>query len=424
MTQIPQLYPSLPTLAGDDAAKLRAVLRLLSRYGLVDEMAQDALARLASIRDDNGLTVFSDPSPTAPENVLAKQLAHITALGVFYASNIPLLLEDYLLALSGEQPAEGAPEYVWVVHRLTAPRNADYTIPVGREMRSEQGQAYVAVTAVKIPAGKWGDEVGVDGRLLYEQLYRARVSGIAQRVAPFTLTVPTSSIAYVDHSTNRRSSFAGRDPESFEEFRVRAFQTPLDKLLVTPEDFVRATTDFLGPRARAVVVGRVGEGGLKMPNTIQIAALDPNGDVVSPDNGGLALVDNLNSRTVDAEIILTVPVFTEINLTLSVILESGSLLDDAQVKAVIEDQISLLTSPLRWADWGEEENQFSAVRLAGQLTDNLPGVDRIKITALGYVSPTGGLRSVSVGDDVALAPVIGLPRITLGGIAVMRERSS
>lgn len=425
----PQLIAALPSIAGDDLSKMRTILRFLGGLGFSELVAQEGVARLASARDENGTPIFSDHTPGSPHVVLAEQLAHAGALSQFYASNIPLLIEDYLLSMSGELPLDGLPEYVWLVYRLTSPRPADYTITRGKQFEADGGQLYEAVYDLTIPNMQWGDEVNADGTFLYQQLYRAATPGLAGRIPSGTLKTPRTSIPYVERAFNPQASFGGRDPEGYDEFRVRAFQSPRDNLLITPGDYVQAVRRFLGPGARVIVIGEGREGEARKVNEVRIAAIAPNGEIVDPAGAGVALRAYLQERDPNSDVVIKAPLRTAFALSMTVVLEANATADEESIKPLVKAELRRLLSPLVWRDWGEKENQFDVNRLLGEVVFSIRDIDRIILTRLDvretYDRRGSNMRYTGPFPAIELEPTVGLPSIDLESdlvITVTRER--
>lgn len=434
------LSGELPDVTNDTQLNsLRRVLGFLKTYGLPEVIAQETLGRLAQITDQRGESIFSDQRETAPSVILAKNLAYIGALSDFKAANVPLLIEDYILSLRGERPIQGLPEFVWIVYRMEEPLLEDYTIPPGRVVTdSDNKKRYKAVYPLTIPAGAFGNEVSNEtSEYVYQQLYRATSTGTGNRVAPRALKRMENSLPYVKEFWNPETSFGGRNPERFGDYRVRAFQMPEDTLLVSPDDYVNDTKIFLGPGSRAIVVGNDDYEDSGSINRVKISGIDPNGNVINDGNGGIALIEYLKTKDPNSEVKIFPPVFTDIEIDLDIVFESQArvegvygfgdpLLNGSSIDLTVRTIINELVRPSNWADWGEYENTFTNDKVTDAIKTALPSeVDSVRISRLSYIDEFR-IPRVHEGyvPPVQLRSIIGLPRVTVRNIFWRKEFGS
>jgi hypothetical protein len=415
----PSLDYRIPNIADDDDLRnIRRIIYFLNNQANTRTVADEIIGRLSLVKDENNEYIFTDMRESAPHVVLAKQLAHIGSMVNFMAANVPLLIEDYIISLMGEDVIQGLPEFVWVIYRLSGPLDFDFTIPAGRKLKTESGKLYSTVYDLIIPKLSIGNETDESNNYLYMQLCRSEVTGSAQRVAPRELNMVEGSIAYVDEVYNPDSSFGGRDAERYPDYRIRVFQAPVDNLMITPADYIREIRRFLGPRARAIVIGNDRMSDRTLLNKVRVSVVDPGGTPLIPGTpAALRLLTFLEDKDPNADTVIVAPVITEVRVRLSVTLESLSKDEFEDVKTSIKTAVRYYSNPINWEDWGEQENNLTADKIISYIRKEITGLDHLSVSQM-IVGNGTYTQSFPV---VRLEPVIGIPNIIIDDITIDRE---
>lgn len=403
----------------EDLKKYRKIAFFLSNEGSTRDVADFVLGNLASVRDENADLVFTDMRKTSPHVLMTEHIAHIGSLVNFMTSNIPILIEDYIINMRGQPVITGLPEFVWVSVRLSEPLTFDYTIAAGRKIKNKSGdKQYTSVYSMTIPAGNIGLESGPDGKYLYSQLYRSDKVGTSQSVAPRELTEVDGAIAYVEEVINWESSFGGRDPERYANYRIRSFQEPEDALLITPDNYITAVENFIGPSTRSIVVSSFGYS--KDTNVVELSIILPNGEIVKENTPIVrALSRFLEDRDPNATVKIVEPVVTEIIVDFDISGEAIGDYDEQSMKDSVNRAVGQFSNPLNWEDWGERDNNFNLEKLTNYVKSKIGGIDSIRVSRVSV----GGIEKTepAASFTVSLRAYIGLPKVTTGVVRVTRE---
>lgn len=411
----PSLNSVIPDITNDnDLVRTRRILQYLNSNGAQRSISNETLTQVSRIRDESGELIFTDLRDTSPIAVMAQQLAHIGALSMFYTSNLPLLIEDYLITISGELPSEPLPEFVWVVYTLSESQAFDFTILKDRKIANDKGETYTSMYSLTIPKGELGTEKDTNDRHKYMQLFRADDVGSSFKLTKNAKLRAESTIPYVKSLDNPLPSFGGRDPERFMDYRIRVFQTPRDQIIVTPNDYVNRVIDYFGPNTRAVVVGPSSLSDRGEINVVKLSAIKPDGSIVTNTESGLGLVDYLKEQDPNMIPRIVDPVFTKIRIKISVSLEANTDTAAFEIEEKILQSIATYSNPLFWPDWGEKDNTFTVDKLSTWIENYIPEIDYMKITIVSATKPGGKtyLPPLVVGV-VSLEPTIGLPIIEI-----------
>lgn len=416
----PTLDYRVPDIVDDDDLRnIRRVIFFLNNQANTRTIADEIIGRLSLVRDENNEYIFTDMRESAPHVIMAKQLAHIGSMVNFMTANVPLLLEDYIISLMGEDVIQGLPEFAWVIYKLSAPREKDYTIPAGKMLVSASGKRYKTVYDLTIPRLQLGDEYDEDMQYLYQQLCRSEKVGSSERVAPRELNSVDGSIAYVQELFNPDSSFGGRDAETYSDYRIRVFQAPVDNLVITPDDYVREIRKFMGPRTRAIVIGSDRLDDRSLLNKVRVSVIDPGGKPVMPDTPSAArLLQFLEDKDPNAETVVVGPVIEEVRVSFNVVLESFSRDEYEAVQLAIVNILEYYSNPINWEDWGERDNNISADKIISYIRRGVEGIDHLSVTQMS-------VRGVTYTKDfpvIKLESIVGIPDIIVDTITVTREQ--
>ncbi len=404
----------------DDLRNIRRIIFFLNNQANTRTIADEVIGRLSLVKDENNEYIFTDMRESAPHIVLAKQLAHIGSMVNFMSANVPLLLEDYIISLMGEDVIQGLPEFAWIVYRLSDIRQTDYTISSGKIIVSASGKRYKTVYDLTIPALQIGNEYDTDLAYLYQQLCRSEKVGSSERVAPRELNSVDGSIAYVEEIFNPDSSFGGRDSEVYSDYRVRVFQAPVDNLLVTPDDYVRKISNFMGPRTRAIVISNDRLSDRSLLNKVRVSVIDPSGKPVYPNTPTAArLHQYLEDQDPNSDLIIVAPVIKDVRVSLSVTLEAFSRSEFDLLKIAIINVLSYYSNPINWEDWGERENNITTDKIISYIRKGVEGIDHLSVTQM--VVDDVVYNKDREFPTIKLEPIVGIPNIIVDVIAINRE---
>lgn len=428
----PTLDYRIPDIDGEtNLRSIRRIISFLANQANTRGVADEIITSLSNARDEFGELIFTDMRKTSPHVILAEQLAHIGSMVNYMTANTPLLIEDYLLGIMGEPPVQGMPEFVLIVYRLVNPLDKDYTISKGRKVKNEEGnKLYTSVYPLTIPAGFYGDELTANEEYRFTQLYRSDNIGLIDRVAPGELVKADSSITYVKDIFNPESSFGGREPETYNDYRIRVFQEPRDGLAVTPSDHVELVKKFIGPETRAVIVASDSMASRDSINKVRISAILPNGEIMTPTGPtGLALKNYLADKDPNSIIEIVAPTFTDVHISLSVVMESKATYESAeQILLALRGVLRDASNPLKWEDWGERENNLTVDKIIRYIKNSYSDIDTVSVSRLSYANKSGEF-SFSANEKEAVAPsmtvmldsIVGLPNIILDSVVVKSE---
>lgn len=373
------------------------IMARIESEGIEREALTLIVERMSAIRGPDGQPVFSDFSPSSPQMVLAQAIAALSGMTVFYAHNIPLLVEEHLVRnLMAAEELGPQPAVVNVVAELYEPApTGGFSLAPGTEVSSGD-LIFRLLSPLIIPEGKLGTE-----RLGTEYLYFAPARCLQPGSRGNIAEGSPLNIAGIIPNLNRlfagTPGIGGREGESYEEMLERLFRRSFNDnqvKLILPSDFHAYVQTRLGQGARSHIVTPP-----PVPGYHSISILHANGMPLDEEDGILA---ELNERSPLAPVRYEPPLIVTVNITATLYYDPRQV-GSAQLETAATNTLAELLRPQTWDRWGATNNKLSRSRISS-LLQGLPGVISVELTAPA--------TDVDLGQPHA-APTLGSVDLTL-----------
>lgn len=378
-------------------------LKNLNTEGIEADVARIILEKIAQ-----RIPELTDYSPSSPHVVIAEAVAWASALSLYYSLRFPEVVEEYIVReLFGGQERPAIPAQVSVVMRFSTPApSGGRTIPAGTRLTAG-GVQWVLQADYVYPAGTYGNETS-GGSYLYLVPLTCLTPGSRGNIpanTPWSGVTPT--IPGLQEVFNPLPAIGGKDAETYEELRDRHLKAPVDNKLITPDDYRRFLTQYLGGGRVYVVTPKYPDWQTDDPNWapgyVTIALILPDGRAFTGDPVLQGLLQIMSPMAIPRFI---APTITTVNVTAQLVSDrsrpSADLIADGR-KALTD-----LINPLTWPYWGRYPNILYVSQIVAAL-QSIPGVRGVTVSSPSSNLALGGGTS---GRPYA-APKLGTVSLTV-----------